>query len=121
MGLKRGAALLAFEFDLVIRALDLTARAWPQLRRGAGLRDLFNGQLSDVDLWRQGGLETLSGQARHAHLQWSIAHRLAAVHGEASEDWVVTMAELFEVAAPCGSDRADSLENGRGSSVACGR
>jgi len=103
MDLKRGAARLAFEFGLVIRAVDFRTRTWPQLSRSAGLYDLFNRFISDIDLWQPDNLETLSSQARHTFLHWSVAHYFMMFYGPADEDWVITMTELFE----CGTRAAD--------------
>eukprot|EP00429_Kryptoperidinium_foliaceum_P079373 CAMPEP_0176209498 /NCGR_PEP_ID=MMETSP0121_2-20121125/13663_1 /TAXON_ID=160619 /ORGANISM="Kryptoperidinium foliaceum, Strain CCMP 1326" /LENGTH=320 /DNA_ID=CAMNT_0017548509 /DNA_START=59 /DNA_END=1021 /DNA_ORIENTATION=- len=96
MDLKRGAGRLAFEFDVVIRAVDFGVRSWPQLRRDAGIYNLFNHFVSDGDLWRPDSLATLSSQARHSYLQWSVAHYFMLFHGPADEDWIITMTELFE-------------------------
>mmetsp|Transcript_109114 Transcript_109114/g.315242 ORF Transcript_109114/g.315242 Transcript_109114/m.315242 type:complete len:305 (+) Transcript_109114:83-997(+) len=96
MDLRRGAGRMAFEFDCVLRAVDYSVRSWPELRRGAGLYDAFKGHVSDVDLWRPDSLQTLSGQARHAYIQWAVAQHFMTLRGRADEEWVITEAELFE-------------------------
>lgn len=58
MDLKRSAGRLAFEFDTVIRCVDLNVRAWPQMRMGGGLYGIFNRFVSlDIDLWPPDTLE----------------------------------------------------------------
>mmetsp|Transcript_42089 Transcript_42089/g.117175 ORF Transcript_42089/g.117175 Transcript_42089/m.117175 type:complete len:205 (-) Transcript_42089:130-744(-) len=97
MDLKRSAGRLAFEIDTVIRAVDFNVRAWPELRLGGGLYGVFNRFVSlDVDLWRPDNLESLSSQARHAYLQWSVAHYFTTFYGAANEDWLISKSELFE-------------------------
>lgn len=86
MGLKHGAARLAFEFDTVIRCVDFNVRTWPALRRGGGIYGVYNRYISSVDLWRHDNLDTMSSQARHAYLQWSVAHYFMMFHGPPHKD-----------------------------------
>jgi len=77
--------------------VDYNVRAWRELKLGGGLYGVFNRFVSlDIDLWRPDNLESLSAQARHTYLQWSVAHYFGTFYGAALEDWIITKTELFE-------------------------
>lgn len=88
---------MAFEFDTVVRGVDIGRRAWPLATRGGGLYDIFNTLVStDIDLWRPDNLHSLPAQARHTYLQWAVADHLLTKHGQAGDHCLITMAELFD-------------------------
>mmetsp|Transcript_15736 Transcript_15736/g.45458 ORF Transcript_15736/g.45458 Transcript_15736/m.45458 type:complete len:425 (+) Transcript_15736:71-1345(+) len=95
-GLFKSAARLAFEFDVVVRCVDYGRRAWPDLQRRiqGGLYKVAD-QVLGFGLRRPRTLESLSSQAVHTFLQWSVAHYFLMFHGEVREDWVMTESDLY--------------------------
>jgi len=97
LGLLQGAARLAFEFDCVIRCVDLSLRKWTQLKLGGGLPAIAKRHLRiayDPEELVKKRHSLLPGRT---WLQWALADHFSRTHGPPSANWTVTMVEMYGV------------------------